>query len=113
MMVPVAETQEPAVTMETTPSITIFQLPLVLPGVFPPLHEAQVGVEFSRPCTPRSRVMSTEANTLQKQGSRSCLHQAYYQLKSMPCANPSFMGVNIPNTCQLPRSNGFPILLSW
>lgn len=46
--------------METTPSITVFGLPLVLAGAFPPHHETKVGVEFSQPCTPRSRVMSTE-----------------------------------------------------
>lgn len=80
--------------METTPPITIFQFPRVLPGVFPPQRETEVGVEFSRPG--------------QRQGSPSCLHQDYYQLKSMSCAKVSFTGVNIPNTCELPRSSGFP-----
>lgn len=94
--------------METTPPITIFQPPRVLPGVFPPQRETGVGVEISRPCTPESRPVSTEANALQRQGSPSCLHQDYYQLKSMSCAKVSFMGVNIPNTCELPRSSGFP-----
>lgn len=56
--------------------------------------------------------MSTEANTLQKQGSRSCLHQEDYQLKSMTCAKESFMGVNIPTICESPRSSGFPTVPS-
>lgn len=97
--------------METTPSVTISQLPLVLRGAFLPHDETKVGVEFSRPCTPRSRLMSTEASTLQKQGSLSCLRQECYQLKSMSCTKVSFVSVDIPNVCELPTSGGFPTVL--
>lgn len=113
-MVPVAETQEEPRSLWKLPHQSQSPSSLGSSQVFFHHTRRVRWVLSSAGPTPQghARLMSTEANTLQKQGSRSCLHQACYQLKSMPRANPSFMGVNIPNTCELPRSSGFPILLS-